>query len=81
MCLKELQDIIQQKYSLTFLEISQEGNLCFITNSDLQNEFRQYFTYKDLRDFIYSYGKKEFEIPTTVTEFWERVALGRESNL
>lgn len=69
---------IEQKLNLTFLQDEPKGNLCFATkNDELRQEFKLYFTQKDLHFFIKSFGKKSVIIPETTDLFWELVQKGK----
>jgi len=67
---------IEKKYGLIFIENSSE-NLCFITkNSELRNEFKQFFTQTDVNSFIKSFNTHKIELPNTVELFWAMVLKG-----
>ena len=68
---------IEQKYGLIFINKS-ENNLCFISeNSELRNEFKQFFTQTDLKFFIKSFNNHKIELPNTVELFWAMVYKGQ----
>lgn len=72
---------------LQFVEKIPQENVCFANyNSELQDDFKQVFTQKDILDYFYmtlfapDYRETEIEkgYPKNTQEFWSRARLGEE---
>ena len=75
---KELIRKIEEKTGLIFLENDSEGNLCYAQNNqDLQNEFKNGFTFSDFNYFLKNFSKKSLIIPSEAATFWELVEKGK----
>ncbi len=72
---------IEQILGLIFLENSASGNLCYVgNNGDLQDDFRQFFTERDLFYFAKSFNQSEIKIPEDRIQFWKLVKKGKEND-
>lgn len=72
---------------LEFIEKATSENVCFTTqNSELQDDFKQVFTQKDLLDYFYAviflpeyqHSQLEENYPKNKNEFWNLVRLGEK---
>lgn len=81
--ISDLEEILK----LQFVQQLEKGNVCFAQhNSELQDDFKQIFTQKNILDYFYakinSSDFQETELkkyyPKTTTEFWNQVRVGEK---
>lgn len=92
---KEIIHVFSKKLELKFYsKPPREGEVCFAQSSELQNEFKSFFTAQDLWDYILAEAHDQlinerlqpfseaafqlFPYPIHDDDFWQRVRWGRQ---
>lgn len=79
----DLEDVLKMQ----FAQQLEKGNVCFARhNSELQDDFKQVFTQKDVLNYFYAYlHTSEFQetelektYPKTTQDFWNEVRIGEK---
>ena len=83
--------VLQTRLNLTFVDDSQEANLCYVNSEEVRPEFKQAFSGKDIDNYITGFlhsknlsksnrefTPQDFPYPEDDAAFWKLVTIGQK---